>query len=188
MRLWRPTLLLTTAALVLWASPASAEPPAAPAAPLGAAATAPFFMPRANVASLSPVTLLPVLPRWGRSYDGSSRRPLRITGTVVLSLGLATLLGAGLSGIVAAASAANLSSYCPNYTCVEGSIGPDRVRDARDAARATDWLIGIGGPVVASGTVMLIYSAVLERYASVQPTTVFQAQAGPTGASMTIQF
>lgn len=165
------------------ARPALAQPkPPEPAPPLPA--TFEFAAPRAHVASLGPLSALPVFPRASAYNAGSG---LRIGGTIVLSLGLATMMGAGIAAIVAGASALDLEDECPGKVCFEGSRGEDRLHRARDAARATDWLLGIGMPVVASGAVMLMYSAVLGRRgsASVPPPVL---RAGPGGASLTFHF
>ena len=180
---------------------ADAPPPAAPpptAAPSSAAPSSPpppdpaltydlagpaVPVPRVDVASLTFLPKLPVFPRVG-SYDS---RPLRITGVVVLSLGVATLFGAGVAAIVAGASSIDLDDECPGKVCVEGSSGARNLDRTRDAARATDWLLGIGGPVVASGTVMLLYSAVVERRDSASRYSPV-LRAGPGSASLTVHF
>lgn len=193
MRMWRPTLLLSTAALVLWAGSASADPPPAPEVSLKAPLDPAAFRLRPNLASLGPVPILPAPPRWGGYY--SEKPPLRTTGTVVVSLGVATMFGAGISAILTAAFASSLSRECPNHQCVEGTTGGRTLQEARDAALATDWLIGIGMPVIASGTVMLIYSAVLERnYIGKGGTPRFFARhspvvrVGPSGGSLSFAF
>jgi hypothetical protein len=189
MRIWKTTLFLSALAAASWARPALAEAPAA-----GPADTAPqpslkldlspsvspwvWATPRANVASLAPITL-PALPR-PRLWSSGGGGPLRISGGVVLGLGLAVLFGAGVTGIVAAAETSRLGDNCPNKVCYEGTRGADALNTARDAAYAADWLIGIGAPVTASGTILLLYSAVVERNYGllVYPSSVFRASPG----------
>jgi len=188
MRTLPKLLLVTLAVATSWARPAFAEPPPT-RSPEPPSATPSFepILPRFNVASLGPLGPLPVLPRfrWSSGYQAS--RPLRTTGIVVLSLGVATMFAAGVTAIVAATSASDLEDECPGGKCVEDTRGGRSYSRALDSARATDWLIGIGMPVLASGTVMLIYSAVLERNnARAWPTTVLRAS--PTGATLAVHF
>lgn len=130
--------------------------------------------PRAHVASIGPVGALPLYPRfWGGGGGGG---PLRVTGGVVFGLGLATLFGAGVTAIVAAAQTSRLSDDCPGKICYEGTSGGRALNTARDAAQAADWLIGIGAPVTASGMLMMLYSIVVERAdARLAPSPVFRA-------------
>ncbi len=169
-------------------APQLASPPPLAASPSGTltfdlAAGPAVPVPRASVASLTFLPKLPVFPRVG-SYDS---RPLRITGVVVLSLGIATLFAAGVTAIVAGASTVGLDDDCPGKVCFEGTSGARKLDRSRDAARATDWLLGIGGPVVASGTVMLLYSAVVERRDSASRYSPV-LRAGPGSASLTVHF
>lgn len=187
------TLVAPESALPPSATPVAlaAAKPASPSATLVApAAVAPslatfdFAVPRAHVASLVPLQTLPVFPRVSARSAGAG---LRLGGTIVLSLGLATLMGAGIAAIIAGSSALDLEDECPDKVCFAGSRGEDRLNRARDSARATDWLLGIGLPVVTSGTVMLMYSAVLSRRDSASiPAPVLRA--GPGGASLTFHF
>ena len=188
----RTSLVFVAAAVTVAATSATAALAEPPPPAFSEQAKGPTFepiVPRANVAALGSLASLPVAPRfgwgWGSSYDSSP--PLRTTGIVVVSLGVATMFGAGVSAIVAAASTTNLADDCPGGRCVEGTPGGRAYSRAVDAATAADWLIGIGMPIVASGTVMLIYSAVLERNsARAWPTTVLRAS--PSGATLAVHF
>lgn len=188
----RPSASATATATLVPASPPptaapssaapSSPPPPDPALTYDLAGPA-VPVPRVDVASLTFLPKLPVFPRVG-SYDS---RPLRITGVVVLSLGIATLFAAGVTAIVAGASTVGLDDDCPGKVCFEGTSGARKLDRSRDAARATDWLLGIGGPVVASGTVMLLYSAVVERRDSASRYSPV-LRAGPGSASLTVHF
>lgn len=201
MRISKATFLVPALAAAVWARPALADAPAAdparsalPTAPapslkLGLSpAASPWIWatPRASVASLAPISL-PVLPR-PRLWTSGGGGPLRVSGAVLLGLGLATLFAAGVTGIVAAAEAGRLGDNCPGKICYEGTRGGDALNTARDAAYAADWLIGIGAPVTASGTILMLYSAVVERdYGSlVYPSPVFRAS--PGGGGWTFRF
>lgn len=140
----------------------------------------PWAVPRATVASIGPLLPLPLRPGFGL-YSGPSR-PLRVSGGVVMGLGLLALLGAGITGIVAAAEASRLDDQCPGKVCFEGSRGADTLQSTKDTALAADWLVGIGAPVTASGVVMMLYSAVVERNGRlVSPSPVFRASPGGGG-------
>ena len=145
----------------------------------------PWATPRANVASLAPLAPLHLAPRlWGSS--GASR-PLLSTGAVLMGLGIMTLFGSGVAGIVAAVEASQLGEECPNKVCYEDTRGGRSLARARDAALASDWLLGIGAPVTASGVVLMLYSAVVDRYGRVvSPSPVFSAS--PTGGSLMFKF
>lgn len=167
--------------------PASAEPlpERRTWSPLFTPASLSLATPRANVASLTPLSILPVHPAL---YGGTSaRRPLEIAGFVTFGLGLATLAASGITGIVAAAETSRLDSDCPGKVCVEGSSGERSLNRALGAARATDWLLGIGTPVTVSGIVMLLYSAVVDRYGLLTVRgPVFSASSG--GGNLTFHF
>ncbi|MBK8255058.1 MAG: hypothetical protein IPK82_20660 [Polyangiaceae bacterium] len=141
---------------------------------------------RGNVASvgLGPLAIQPRRGLWGSSYGGGA---MKTVGVVLVALGGLTLFGAGVSAIVAGVEAADLNDECPNKVCVEGTRGARSLERARGAALATDWLIGIGGPVAASGTVMLIYAAALSRIGK-SPYTGPVVFAGPTGGALRFQF
>lgn len=196
MRFLNTALLLSALCAVSLARPARADEPGNGRAPARPAPVAPprsvklelfppagsqwlWATPRANVASLGPVGSLSLHPKLWSS--GGAQRPLRVSGGVVLGLGLLALFGAGVSGIVAAAEAASLDSECPNKLCYEDSIGGRSLERARGAALAADWLVGIGAPVTASGTVMMLYSAVVERYGRLPSSPVFRASPGGGG-------
>lgn len=197
------TLLVSAVAISAWARPALADSPAAstpvvvpsvprdvvPSVPrldpkldlsLPAASTWLWATPRANVASLGPVPIL--LRPYG--YSGAAT-PLRATGAVVMGLGIMALFGAGVTGIVAAAQSSRLGDDCPGKVCYEGTRGADRLNSVRDTALAADWLVGIGAPVTASGVVMMLYSAVVDRY-GLSPSPVFRAS--PSGGGLMFHF
>src|SRR4051812_9038504 len=105
-------LLLGGLVAATWARPALADEPAdTEGAPPGGALRPPFdrapigwsspsstwlwATPRAHVASLVPLAPGPL--RLGYGYSSSG--PLRAGGAVVMGLGLATLFGAGVTGI-----------------------------------------------------------------------------------------
>lgn len=148
----------------------------------------PWAAPRAEIASVGPVgPIVPALTINVGSTSDDDRRPLRVAGGVVLGLGLATLFAAGVTGIVASASTIGLADECPNQRCVAGSSGARDLIRARDAALAADWLVGIGAPVTGAGTILMLYSAVVERYARATDARVFVA-AGPAGGALRLTF
>ena len=101
----------------------------------------------------------PLLPT--RSSEGNPRTPLAIVGGALAGLGGLTLFAAGITWIVAAGESAQLDSECPNHKCYEDSPGGDSYKEARDAAEATDVLVGLGFPIMGTGIVMLLFAAAL---------------------------
>lgn len=178
---------LACAAALCASREASADPPPPRAfSSLVAPASLALATPRANVASLAPLSILPVHPAIIMGGYSASR-PLKATGFVVFGLGLSTLAASGIVAIVAASYASRLDKDCPGKVCVEGTDGADTLHKTQDTALATDWLLGIGAPVTASGIVMLLYSAVVDRYGlTTMPRPVFNAS--PGGGSLAFSF
>jgi hypothetical protein len=135
-------------------------------------------------------TLARSAPLSAREDGDGAATALGITGTTFIGLGAATFLAAGITWTVAAASAARADQECPNDRCVEGTIGADSLRTARDAEKGADVLVGIGAPVLATGLVLAIVARGLrsgsKRAAAVTAAPVVGSTGG--GAVVHVRF
>ena len=114
--------------------------------------------------------------------------PLAITGSVFAGLGMMTLMAAGITWLTAWGESRELEDKCyshkdsdgdpipPGY-CVKGTAGGDAYERTRDSALASQILVGVAFPLMASGLAMTIISVGLHgerdelRYAARLKTT-----------------
>jgi hypothetical protein len=129
-------------------------------------------------AQTSPVFEPPPPPK--RSAAGKA---IEITGLALTGVGTLTIMAAGITGLVASAEASRLDDECPNKRCVEGTPGGDSLESARDSARATEILLGIGLPVLTAGFVLMIYSGGFKK----RPAVAITPRASPRAAGARVE-
>jgi hypothetical protein len=117
-----------------------------------------------------------------------AKLPLQTVGTVLAGLGMATWFAAGVTWLVAATEADDLERDCPGRICVEGTSGGDSYETARDAAKATDILVGIAAPVLGTGGILLLFSAAIGPRGPATEARAKVLTAGSTPGSIAVHF
>jgi hypothetical protein len=129
-------------------------------------------------AQTSPVFEPPPPPK--RTPAGKA---IEITGLSLTGVGTLTVMAAGITGLVAWGASSRLDDECPNKRCVEGTTGADSLETARDSARATEVLLGIGLPVLTAGFVLMIYSGGFKK----RPAMAIAPRASPRAAGAKVE-
>ncbi len=97
--------------------------------------------------------------------------PLVITGSSLAGLGALTLVAAGITWLTAAGYAGQLDCdddistehewerCCPNGYCVKGTSGGDAYESAKDLSVASEVLVAVAFPMMATGLSLAILGA-----------------------------
>ncbi|HSN96814.1 MAG TPA: hypothetical protein VLS89_00905, partial [Candidatus Nanopelagicales bacterium] len=106
---------------------------------------------------------------------GGAGTALVAGGGIVAGLGMMSIMASGIAWLAAAGNAARLDTECPDKVCVAGTRGADALEDARDLEKASGILFGVGAPLLAGGSVLMLMSSGFRGGPPIQATPVVGA-------------